>query len=271
MSDFNSANRGKEKSFYSLNLTEGRIFIIFVAIVILLVILFFSIFILISKISKSKDRTNNIYLENKTEKDAVDNKNDEDYSFSFYNNLSNEEETTINNNKKEVIEISKPNSDDIKVDVKDNIKTDNINEISNNEPKIEIDNSEVLYSSKYNDNSKFKKETVTIQKKDNSKTIVKNENSTKNSQAVTSSNQIKNKRYVVQVGSYTNKKIADEISLYYSKAGYPTYLQEFSKEGKTYYRLRVGPFREKDKAENYLLSLKQSKYGKSCYISIIYI
>ncbi len=254
MGDYKPANQNKQKSFYSLNLTEGRIFIIFVSIVAILVIAFFSLFLIISKVTGSSKKNGNIVKTN----DISDSTTDKEYQFSFYDELSgseikSEETTDLQN---EVLDIAE-------------VKANEAVETEIKEPNIILDDSEILYSSKFqkenvvSDGSNKQKTTTTTIKKVVSvtKTTVKQTNSTASS----------SKRYVVQLGSFQNKTTADNITEFYKKAGYPIYLQEFKKDGKIFYRLRVGPFKDKSYAENYLASLKKSKYGKNSYLSIIYI
>lgn len=253
MGDYKPANQNKQKSFYSLNLTEGRIFIIFVSIVALLVIAFFSLFLIISKVTGSSKKTGNIV----SNSSIADSTTDKEYQFSFYDELSgseikSEETTDLQN---EVLDIAE-------------IKANETVEAEIKEPNIILDDSEILYSSKFqkenvvSDGANKQKTTTTIKKVVSiTKTTVKQTNNTSSS----------SKRYVVQLGSFQNKTTADNITEFYKKAGYPIYLQEFKKDGKVFYRLRVGPFKDKSYAENYLTSLKKSKYGKNSYLSIIYI
>ena len=232
--------QNKPKTFYSVNLTEGRIFIIFVSLVLIFVIIFFAIFLLISKISKN--------------------------NFSTYKQANNESTTTLNfydASAKDELTSDANNISDRDSSKETNEKKENVveNKEDKNEPKIKFDNSEKLKSSKFKnvDESNFKsKKSVSV----TTTTTIKDK----------ITNNVKSgKRYVVQVGSYLNKDTALEIENFYKKLGYPTYIQSYLKDGKTYYRLRIGPFKDKKVAENYLVSLKQSKYGKNSYISIINI
>ncbi len=74
-------------------------------------------------------------------------------------------------------------------------------------------------------------------------------------------------RYVVQIGSFTNESKAKELEKFYQASGYPTYIKVANIDGKDYYRLRVGPFRDKSRANDYLNLIKNSKYGKDSYLS----
>ncbi len=227
----------KAKTFYSVNLTEGRIFVIFVSLVLLFVIIFFGVFLLISKINRS----NYSRLDN--------NDNNSHSELNFYDSSIKKDETT---------DIDKKNNETTKVIISNNSNTEEIKE-----PEIKIDNSEPLYS------SKFKEEkTKPVINTNNTKT---NKEKAVTKTTTTTIKGSKAKKYVIQIGSYLNKETALEIENFYKKSGYPTYIQNYSKDGKIYYRLRVGPFLDKKTAENYLVNLKQSKYGKNSYISIINI
>ena len=277
-------NEDGKKSFYALNLTEGRMFGIFIGIVIVLVAIFFTIFVTASKLSKPK--ANNMRVE-KIETKQTNTENTES-DFSFYTDLVGEnsvkQDSVVT---KEVVKLESTNNEtpnQTEVQTAQAVTTES-------EPQVSIDNSEVLYSSRYQQN--FKKEapqaqttpaktnvatnSTQTQQKAETAIPVKTETATKTAETKTKpeTKQAVNtktaERYVVQIGSYTNKNVADEITNHYAKGGYPVYQQEFSKDGKTFYRLRVGPFKEKDRAENYLISIKSSKYGKNSYISKIYI
>jgi len=74
-------------------------------------------------------------------------------------------------------------------------------------------------------------------------------------------------RYVVQIGSFNNENKAIELEKFYRLEGYPTYIKIANIDGKDYYRLRVGPFKDKNRANEYLNAIKNSKYGKDSYLS----
>ena len=42
------------------------------------------------------------------------------------------------------------------------------------------------------------------------------------------------------------------------------------KDGKTYYRLRIGPYDSDTKAQEALIKIKSSKYGKDSFVSVGY-
>ena len=253
----------KQKNYYSLNLTEGRIFIIFISMIILMVIIIFGCIILISNNAKSKE----INLTT-SEKDEF--KNIKDDSFSFYSSL--EEESRViypndhDNNSKNYLIKNTNLQNNLKTNIQEEIK--NTSKLKNNEIKttsdqdkhVRINNSEILYSSNYYTPSPTPPTPKIYNKKSSTqKKYTKQESSNSN------------KKYIVQIGSYLNKKTADNISLFYKGQGYPTFIRNKTSNGKIYYRLRIGPFKEKKNAEKHLASLKVSKYGKSSYISIVYL
>jgi len=254
---------GRPRNYYSLNLTEGRIFIIFIAFIILLVLVIFGFLILVSNNKKSEDI--NLQVENE------DFKNIESSDFVFYSDLSGEPETEINieltdteDNKSKINSVKKEKNtldEPFKLEVKEKEKEEiPITEKRTNENIVKLDDSEVLYSSKFDDKVEIKKTSTT-------KTYTQPVTTKKSSTTSVASN----RRYIVQIGSYLSQDIANDIHSYYETQGYPTYIKTKKSDGKTYYRLRVGPFKEKDRAEKYMASLKDSKYGKNCYISIVYL
>jgi cell division protein FtsN len=295
------ADNQVKKSFYALNLTEGRMFGVFIGIVLVLVAVFFAIMVTALKLSKPKSGPINIRTETIEKKDSTT--QNAESAFSFYSDLAGEDAVKQDDVlTKEVIKVNQEvptqtSETQNAPAISQNAAADNNTETVE-EPQLSIDNSEILYSSRYQQNQKFKKDETKPAANQTAQTVkaavpakqsetksaaadkpAEQKNSVANVKTaepakpvkVETASKDKSVRYVVQVGSYTNKKIADEIAQHYNKAGYPVYQQEFSKDGQTYYRLRIGPFKEKDRAENYLLSVKDSKYGKNSYISKIFI
>ncbi|OHD19563.1 MAG: hypothetical protein A2086_14440 [Spirochaetes bacterium GWD1_27_9] len=263
----------KPKSFYTVNLTEGRVLVIFVVFVILVVSGIFATLIILSNISKNRD------VANQTIEDTNTIKEENDYN--FYSDLTGEEivdqtkDVTVAHEEKKTT----PELEDVK-------------KIENKEEDIvDIDNSSVIYSSDLKEKettpvtktTKQNKKIVTTKKispeikntkkVEEKKIVTKKIKEDKKVTTKTNKNTVVKKeltkKYVVQVGSFTNKKTADEVSSFYKKDGYPVYVKEFESKGKTYYRLRVGPFKDKTNAEKNLVSLKSSKYGKNSYISVV--
>jgi len=108
-------------------------------------------------------------------------------------------------------------------------------------------------------NSPLKNETITPKQ---SNKVVSN-NTTNNIKNVS----YDTTRYVVQIGSFSSENKAKELEKVYKLDGYPTYIKIANIDGKDYYRLRVGPFKDKNRANEYLNAIKNSKYGKDSYLS----
>ncbi|MCK4796668.1 MAG: SPOR domain-containing protein [Spirochaetes bacterium] len=258
-------NQEKPKNYYSLNLTEGRIFIIFVSIILLVVIIIFGCVIIISNNQKKANQIDFTITDEESPKTESDN-------FTFYSDLTGESEIIILDNNPEVnntenISLQSKNIDnqnDFKIEFQEKVDKQEIknkHEDIDNKDIVKIDNSEVLYSSNYNKNPK----TLKTDYNKNKQSYTKTQTSIKQKTSTT------NKRYIVQIGSYENKQTVNDISYFYQKQGYPTYIKTKESNDKTFYRLRVGPFKQKERAETYLTSLKNSKYGKSSYISVVYL
>lgn len=233
-----NSNNNNKKTYYSVNLTEGRIWAIFILFLLIISVITFTVVIIMkNNAKKSAD-----FFSNSSSSSSM--------YFDYHEKLGIEEK--LISPASDVTADSKSSSSNIATKPEIVVKE----EQQPVEKKVDIaDNSEVVYSSKYieKDNKK-----VNFNDKKTSNVIEKKRDETK-----IEKNQI---RYAVQVGSYEEKKRAEEIAIYYKMLGYPTYVEEKSKNGKIYYRLRVGPFKEKANAEKYLATLKSSKYGKESMI-----
>ncbi len=259
-------NEQKPKNYYSLNLTEGRIFLIFITVLIVITVIVFSIALLIS--SNNRSDNNTITTEN-GELKITENDNQVTDNYTYYNlNNDQNENTFLAENKETLNEENKMQSTESTT--KNNTSTDStqkefqvqVKEKEDESDIVRLDNDNVLYSSKYSN----KNETTTVQSKPKITTkqepVIVKENTTVKKREV---------RYTVQVGSYLDKKTAEEISLFYKIQGYPAYITEKMSGDKKFYRLRVGPFKAKTDAEKYLTSIKGSKYGKESFISVVYL
>lgn len=266
-----NGNEEGKKSFYSVNLTEGKIILIFVAFVFVIVVGIFGTLIVMSNMGNKKNlaEESNVKEENTTE------------DYNFYSELTGEDLTSVTEVTSDVVKTEEIKKDDT---VTDTNKTTLKETATVTDDKTGIDNSEVLYSSKINSENVenktiLKKETNTtkVEKtekkltntKANNKTVTqkKTKEKSKTAKVENKKSTIATKKYVVQIGAFSNKKTANDILSFYQDSGYPTYIKEYTKDGKNYYRLRVGPFKDKSNAEKYLTSLKNSKYGKNSYIS----
>ncbi|MBQ2294641.1 MAG: SPOR domain-containing protein, partial [Spirochaetales bacterium] len=81
---------------------------------------------------------------------------------------------------------------------------------------------------------------------------------------------VQEKKWIIQIGSFTSEKSANNVADFYKKDNYPAYVKEFMKDGKTYYRLRIGPYDSDTKAQEALVKIKSSKYGKDSFVSVGY-
>lgn len=263
-------NEQKPKNYYSLNLTEGRIFLIFITVLIVITVIVFSIALLISNSNK---KGNDTVVSESEELKITESDNPVNDNYTYYNlNNDQKEDTFLAENKEPMKEEN--NIQNAETKSQNNSNSDAIQnefhvQVKEKEDDIvKLDNNNVLRSSKYTDNNETqdaapvkntpkvtkvtpKKETVVVKKSTNSKKI--------------------EIRFTVQVGSYLDKKAAEEISLFYKIQGYPAYITEKISGDKKFYRLRVGPFKAKEDAEKYLLSLKSTKYGKDSSIWEVYL
>ena len=262
-------NGKKQKKYYALNLTEGRIFIIFISILILISMLAFGIAILnssnknkiaeVEQIEQNNEANNHAYYSELS--DNIDKIPEIDSEKSNQNQITQDNSKNLTNNNE--LELITKN---------DNSKTTELNNNQKNEEKnsVELDNSEILYSSKLIKENRSEKNKISIKKEKN---YNKNENKKNriNKEKTNKLSSTSSVRYIVQIGSYTNKKTAEDISIFYQMQGYPAFIDEKQTKGQYFYRLRIGPFKEKNRAEKYLASLRTTKYGKESYISIIYL
>lgn len=243
-------NDNDRKKYYALNLTEGRIWIIFIMFLVLIVVIFFVAVIILG---------NNLNKDSNTSSNSSSSSSAGSASFDMYGELGIEEQIIDSGNKTNDSNTASTNPEELKIQLTEKTEQEKAVE----EPKKEdeniniLDNSEVLYSSKYKDTGSTeinaKNETVKTQK-----TTKKQTETNKSQTSVKTA-----LRYAVQVGSYEDKKLAEEITIFYKMQGYPTYMEQKNKNDKTFYRLRVGPFKEKNNAEKYLVALKSTKYGKN--------
>ncbi len=77
-------------------------------------------------------------------------------------------------------------------------------------------------------------------------------------------------QYWIQVGSYSSRSRAEETRRTLSEKGWSSRLTSAEVEGKTYFRVRIGPYTSRDEAGKFLGWLKElSSFSKS-YISEVY-
>ncbi len=65
-----------------------------------------------------------------------------------------------------------------------------------------------------------------------------------------------NHQWAVQVGSFGNDAIAQKVAQEFKQKGYPAFVMPFKKEGKTLYRVRIGPQSQRSAADAVFAKLK---------------
>lgn len=282
MSDRNE-NRSPEeekKQFYSINLTPERVFMIFVGIIVILAIITVAVAFSLSSKPTTKDK-------NVASQDVIDEIiNSED--FEYYDIMA-EKDSGILDETEDLADAAILDTEKEKTE--NGIFTEE-EEMKNRESetfpkgkKAEVTiNDKVVYSSSYHTPKESsptikKSQPVTRTSQNKPKPIseapkpkpapkVSQPPAPKTKPSAPVSGKIQ--KWVIQVGSFSTKKPADEIASFYKNAGYPVYTKEFVKEGRIFYRLRIGPFDSESKAKETLSNIKSSKYGKDSFISVGY-
>jgi cell division protein FtsN len=76
--------------------------------------------------------------------------------------------------------------------------------------------------------------------------------------------------YWIQAGSYTSPSRAQEVGAALEDQGLVSKITTRTLSGKTYYRVRIGPYMSKGEAEKFLEWVKAVKGFESSYISMVY-
>jgi cell division protein FtsN len=76
--------------------------------------------------------------------------------------------------------------------------------------------------------------------------------------------------YWIQAGSYTSSSRAQEVARALEDQGLVSKITTRAISGKTYYRVRIGPYQSKPEAEKFLGWVKAVKGFESSYISMVY-
>ena len=76
--------------------------------------------------------------------------------------------------------------------------------------------------------------------------------------------------YWIQAGSYTSTSRAQEVARALEDQGLVSKITTRALSGKTYYRVRIGPYQSKPEAEKFLGWVKAVKGFESSYISMVY-
>lgn len=249
-------NEGKKKQFYSINLTSERVFLIFVLIIAIIAVVVVAV--VFSTSSKSVTKNKNVASEEVI--DEIVNSDD----FAFFD----DENTTELLDTEEVAAAEEaPALAPEKITISDNNEKENAKEtvkaekVAAAKPEVKI-NDKVSYSSSYSEKSEVPSTPQPVQK---SAVTAK---APAEKQAVKQTAQ--GKKWIIQIGSFTSEKSAANIADFYKKESYPAYVKEFVKDGKTYYRLRIGPYDSDVKAQEALVKIKASKYGKDSFVAVGY-
>ncbi|MGH8397379.1 MAG: SPOR domain-containing protein [Gammaproteobacteria bacterium] len=70
-------------------------------------------------------------------------------------------------------------------------------------------------------------------------------------------------QWVVQAGSYGNESNARSVERKLTKHGYHAYISRYQKSGRTYYRVRVGPYQDKAAAERIVTKVSHAYGGRA--------
>jgi cell division protein FtsN len=76
--------------------------------------------------------------------------------------------------------------------------------------------------------------------------------------------------YWIQAGSYTSSSRAQEIASVLEEQGLVSKITTRALSGKTYYRVRIGPYMSKEEAQKFLEWVKAVKGFEHSYISMVY-
>ncbi len=76
--------------------------------------------------------------------------------------------------------------------------------------------------------------------------------------------------YWIQAGSYTSPSRAQEVTRVLEEQGLACKITTRALSGKTYYRVRIGPYQSKAEAEKFLEWVKAVKGFESSYVSMVY-
>lgn len=70
-------------------------------------------------------------------------------------------------------------------------------------------------------------------------------------------------KWAVQAGSYANERNARAVERKLAKRGYHAYISRYHKSGRTYYRVRVGPYADRAAAERVVSGVARAFGGRA--------
>ncbi len=79
------------------------------------------------------------------------------------------------------------------------------------------------------------------------------------------------KEYWIQAASYSSLAKAEALRDNLSLKGVASRILTREIDGKTYYRVRIGPYKSKAEAEKFLIQIKKLKGLSGSYISVVYV
>jgi cell division septation protein DedD len=269
-----SQSEGKKKQFYSINLTTERVFLIFVLLVaIIAVVVVAVVFSTSSKpVTKNKDVASEEVIDEIVSNDDFaffDDENTMELLDGESGEVTAPEKVTLtegteNTQSTPAAEVAKP-----EIETQGQSSEPAKVETVAAKPEVKIDD-KVSYSSSYSEKEEKAAATTTAAAaapQPVKKNAVETKVVTEKKVTKAAANQ---KRWVIQIGSFTSEKSANDVAAFYKKDNYPAYVKEFMKDGKTYYRLRIGPYDSDSKAQEALVKVKASKYGKDSFVSVGY-
>lgn len=81
---------------------------------------------------------------------------------------------------------------------------------------------------------------------------------------------VRSTEYWIQTGSYTSRTRADKIKAELDRQGLTGRIMSKDVDGTLYYRVRIGPYQEKEEAQKFLTWVKEKEQFSSSYISQVY-
>jgi len=76
-------------------------------------------------------------------------------------------------------------------------------------------------------------------------------------------------QYWIQTGSYRSQTRAEELSRSLAASGLPGRVFSYLKESETYFRVRIGPYTNKQEAEKFLAIVRRMQGLEASYISLV--
>ena len=82
--------------------------------------------------------------------------------------------------------------------------------------------------------------------------------------------EVKVKEYWIQTGSYSNHSRAEDMAAMLTNQGLSGRVTTREVDGRTFFRVRIGPYAEKAEAEKFLSWVQDVKGLETSYISLVY-